>query len=210
MKRYVIFGDAVIACKHITKITIEPEFNKHVELRLVIRVNLKKGNNVKATYCLVSQKDIKKKFGTSHETNWVNKGLNYDKARDTMLDNDYKYILAAIRKALEDKCIIDAHEGDILCFLNLSDAPDKYKEQYLSLIRESTDEEFETIATEHEYLERMQEMCYARNEDEQSRLYEEVSRLHIRLYKENPLPMEDMLRNFEWAKRSESFWRSRS
>lgn len=210
MKRYAIFGDTIVNSKSISKITIEPEINKHVELRLVIRISLEKGKNVAARYCLVSIKDIEKKFGTSHETNWVEKGLNYDNAIDTMLNSDYRSILSAIRRALEDECIMDAHEGDIFYFLNMSNAPDKYREQYLSLIRESTDKEFKFIAMEHEYLDKMQEMCYARNEDEQNKLYEEVSKLHIELYKEQPLPLKDMLRNFEWAKRSENFWRSRS
>lgn len=210
MKRYVIFGDTMVKLNRITKITIEPEFNRHVELRLLVSVSLKKGKEVKARYCLVSRKDIKEKFGTSDETTWYEKGLYYDKAIDAMEKYNYKYVLAAIQRALNDDCILDAHEGDIFDFLDLTDAIDDCQKKYLSLIRESTDKEFEAIATEHEYLDKMQEMCYARNEEAQEKLYEEVSRLHMRLYKEEPLPMKQMLDNFERAKRSEDFWRSRS
>ena len=174
-----IFGNTLIATDKIKKITVKPTFNKHVEFCLTVRVNLSKGGGVDTWIKVVKQKDIKKKFGTYDETAWYGKGLNYDKARRVMEeDNDYNDILSAIRKALKDDAILDAHEGDVFDYLDMTGILDKYKEQYLSLIRESTDEEFKKIETEHYYYEKLRELRYSRDEEEQNKIYEELKPLH--------------------------------
>lgn len=194
MKRYVIFGDTIVKANAISKISVKPNFDNYVEFMLKINIETKKGKELKAYYRVVRAEEIEEKFGTLKETDLRKKGLEYSDAKDTMMENKYDNILRGIRKALNDDAILDAHEGDIFDYLDICGVLDNYKDQYLSLIRKTTDEEFTKMQKEHELEVKINELANVGEEDEERRreIYAGIKLLYKDLYHKPAPSLEEL------------------
>lgn len=194
MKRYVIFGDTIVKTSAISKISVEPNFNNYAEFLLNINISTKKGKDLDAWYRVVSAEDIEEKFGTIKETTLERKGLEYSDAKNAMMKNEYDIVLRGIRKALNDNAILDAHEGDIFDYLDMCGVLDKYKDQYLSLIRKTTDEEFIKIQQKHELEIAINKLANTSEEDEErQRIYAGIKLLYKDLYRKLAPSIEKLI-----------------
>ena len=203
MRKSSIFGNTLVANNKIKKITIKPNFNNNIEFCLTVNIKLS-GESVNTSIKIVKQKDIEKKFGIYNETTWYKKGLSYDKAKQAMTeDNNYNNVLSAIRKGLKDEVILDTHKGDMFGYLDTTGILDKYKEQYLSLIRESTEEEFRKVEATHYYMVKLNELRYTSEEQEEERnkIYEELKPLHEKAFGR---PIGSLASVITWIKEMEA------
>lgn len=199
----IIFNNVLIAKNKIRNIKIKPYTKNSIPLPgLEIIIKFDNGDQTVCYVKIATAKDVKNKFGTYTKTYWhTEKGLFYDDAEDAFNEVNYSDVLFAIQNILNDEEA--SVNGDILSQLHELGVFDKYKEEYLSLIRETTDEEYELMQKEYDLNVNLDKLAntYENDEDTRQSLYSTIKSLYKDVYRKEAPSIETLIECYKENKR---------